>query len=95
MTEYYGVKHYYVVTDDIEYARNLIAGLRVSHEIISNDVVSDFYVIANIKKRILSNSTFSLWASALGDNVNSVVIAPKLLNVGAVRPFMLPNEITF
>jgi hypothetical protein len=94
MCDRYEVKSFLVVTDDKYYAENIISSTNFNIEIISNDMDEDFWTIASYSKRILSASTFALWASALGRNdADGVVIAPNDLIPGVKRTFLLQNEI--
>lgn len=94
MRDRYEVKNFLVVTDDKSYAENLIPPTGFNIEVISNNIDEDFWTIASYSKRILSSSTFALWASALGRNdADGVVIAPDDLIPGVKRTFLLQNEI--
>lgn len=93
MSNSHNVEQFVVVTDDIEYASRIMQTTNANYEIISNNIVSDFHAIASIDKRILSSSTFALWASALGQSKDQVVIASKLLRPDCYRFFSLFNEI--
>jgi len=94
MRDRYEVKNFLVVTDDKSYAENIISSTNFNIEIVSNDMDKDFWILASYSKRILSASTFALWASALGRNdADGVVIAPDDLIPGLKREFLLQNEI--
>lgn len=97
MLEKYCIKKFLVVTDDPKYAIQVMEKSCITHlyKIHTGDIVSDFQIIASVKKRIISNSTFALWASVLGDNEGSVVIAPNLFKPNSIRPFYLKGEIDF
>tara|TARA_B110000211_G_scaffold234668_1_gene305475 strand:- start:620 stop:1432 length:813 start_codon:yes stop_codon:yes gene_type:complete len=93
MTDKYDVSNFRVVTDDILYARSILPLKEFDIKIASCDIVNDFQTIAAHSKRILSASTFALWASALGVNDDGgVVIAPNEFTPGIKRGFLLPNE---
>ena len=93
MTDKYGVSNFMVVTDDISYARSILPLKEFDIKITSGDIVNDFQTMAAHSKRILSASTFALWASALGVNDGGgVVIAPNEFTPGIKRDFLLPNE---
>ncbi len=93
MSGEYGVRGFIVVTDDISYAKSILPSKELDIKIISGDIVNDFQTIVTYSKRILSASTFSLWASALGMNDGGgVVIAPNEFTPGIKRNFFLPNE---
>jgi len=94
MHDRYKVKRFLLVTDDKNYAKNLISSTNFNIEILSNSIDEDFWTIASYSKRILSASTFSLWASALGRNyAGGVVIAPKYFTPTIKRNFSLQNEV--
>ncbi len=93
MSAEYGVRHFIVVTDDISYAKSILPSKEFDLKIISGDIVNDFQTIATYSKRILSASTFALWASALGVNDDvGVVMAPNEFTPRINRNFLLPNE---
>jgi hypothetical protein len=95
MRDKYDVNNFVIVTDDEPYARTIISCKSADIKIISSDIVDDFQTIASYSKRILSASTFALWASALGRNeADGVVIAPDDLIPGTKRTFLLQNEIS-
>jgi hypothetical protein len=94
MRDIYKVKSFLVVTDDKKYAENVIGCESFDIKIVSNNMDEDFWILALHSKRILSASTFALWASALGKNdKEGVVIAPDDLIPGLKREFLLQNEI--
>ncbi len=97
MSEKYCVEEFLVVTDDLDYAKHVMNTLNMGYlyKLITGNIISDFQIIASTKKRIISNSTFSLWASALGNNDGSAVIAPKLFKPNSIRPFCLMGETEF
>lgn len=88
----YNIHHFKVITDDVNYAKRIMSFQDLSYEISSNDIVVDFNTIASAQRKIISNSTFALWASALGELRDSIVICPRHLMPGLVRPFDLPGE---
>lgn len=88
----YGVKNFYLITEDISYAKKLL--IDIDYEDISKgDLLSDFDLISSFKYRILSASTFSFWASALSSRLDQVVIAPKYWTPGVTRQILLPGEV--
>lgn len=93
MVKDYNIEKFYIVTDDKKYASSILNDLDFSYEFIGSSMQDDFYLIGNFKYRILSSSTFALWASALGDNENSVVIAPEFWTPNVKRKILLPHEI--
>jgi hypothetical protein len=89
----YKQDNFYVVTDDISYSKIILGELDIEYEIINSSIEEDFYLIGSCKYRILSSSTFALWASALGNNEDSIVIAPEYWTPNNERKIYIPNEI--
>lgn len=91
MKNEYGVNKFYVVTDDKEYANTVLKD--VDFSFVGGGMVEDFYLIGQFKFRILSSSTFALWASVLSANNNGgCVLIPREFTPGVSRNFLLPNE---
>lgn len=61
---------YVVVTDDVPLASTIFEGI----ECVSNDMMTDFEILRRARHRIISNSTFSWWASWLSGD--SLTVAP-------------------
>ena len=96
MRDKHDVNNFVIVTDDEPYARTIISCKSADIKIVSSDIVDDFQTIASYSKRILSASTFALWASAICVNSDSgVVVAPNEFTPGIKRGFLLPNEKEF
>jgi len=93
MSEKYDINKFYIVTDDKEYSTSILNEFNIDYEFIGGSMEEDFYLISLFQKRILSSSTFALWASALGDNEDSMVIAPEYWTPDRKREIFLPNEI--
>lgn len=93
MKYYYDQKKFYIVTDDRKYSNSILKNLDIDYEFIGGSMQKDFYSIGSFQYRVLSSSTFALWASVLGDNEHSVVIAPKEWIPSHERRIYLPNEI--
>lgn len=91
MDKVYNIKKYYIITDDQEYANTLMYQMNIKYEFIGSSIYDDFYLIGAFKYKILSSSTFALWASALGNN-SICVIAPELWKPDVERKIYLPNE---
>ena len=90
----HGISNFIVVTDDRLYASKLMQSLGVKCVFTDGNAESDFHTISKYPNRILSSSTFSFWASVLGENpINACVIAPKMWNPKRVRNITLPNEV--
>ena len=84
---------FYIVTDDRGYSKTLLDDLDIEYNFIGSSMYEDFNLIGRFSYRILSSSTFCLWASALGRNENSKVIAPNCWIPKHERNIFLPNEI--
>lgn len=83
---------FYIVTDDREYSKSILSDLDIKYEFIGNSIYEDFKLIGSFKYRILSSSTFAIWACALGNNEGSVVITQKYWTPNQERKIYLPNE---
>jgi|SaaInl8_150m_RNA_FD_contig_31_2299780_length_1284_multi_8_in_0_out_0_2 hypothetical protein len=92
MQTMYNQDKFYIVTDDKDYSKDILDNFQIKYEFIGNSMYEDFYLIGSFRYRILSSSTFALWASALADNEDSVVIAPKYWTPDNERKIYLPNE---
>jgi len=84
---------FHIVTDDREYAKNVFDDMGIEYKFVGSSIIEDFFLIGAYSKRILSSSTFSFWASALGNNVGSAVVAPSYWIPERKRKIFLPNEI--
>jgi hypothetical protein len=93
MSQNYGVDKFIVITDDEKYAKSIVSNLNYNFKFINGDIVEDFYTIGAYSKRILSSSTFSFWASILGNSKNEKNILPQYWTPGIVRNIYLENEI--
>jgi hypothetical protein len=89
----YRERNFYVVTDDKKYAMDILNELNINYKFIGGNIIEDFYLLGKFKYRILSSSTFAIWASALGENNESIVIAPKYWIPNKAREITIPNEI--
>jgi hypothetical protein len=92
MNQEFGIKVFYIVTDDEIYAKNIINQDVNQYIFLSDSVDNDFWSIASYPYKILSSSTFSFWACLVGDN-SGKVIAPKMWTLDRKRLLSLPNEI--
>jgi hypothetical protein len=88
----YNQNKFYIVTDDRIYSKNILEEINIDYEFLGNSMQEDFHLIGSFKYRILSSSTFALWASALGNNEDSIVIAPKDWIPNHERKIYLSNE---
>ena len=93
MKKEYHQNKFYIVTDDKNYSKIILNDLNINYKFIGGSIYEDFYLIGNFKYRILSSSTFALWASALGNNENSIVIASNYWKPYDRREIFLQNEI--
>lgn len=88
-----GINDFFVITDDRKYSNFLLRKLKVSYQFINTTGhIEDFHKIGAFQYRILSSSTFCLWASALGNNSGSMVFAPSFWRPGVIRQISIPNE---
>lgn len=88
-----GFSTFKVITDDRIYAKSLLDSIGIDFSFLGGSLHEDFYLIGSHRYRILSSSTFAFWASALGDNSDSAVIAPQYWLPGIRRKIQLPNEV--
>lgn len=71
--------YFFVFTDDYDYASELFDNLKNKYIVKGNtrDAIYDMMLMSECKHNIISNSTFSFWASFLNKNSDKIVIAPK------------------
>jgi hypothetical protein len=83
-----------IISDDPDYAQNLISDFGIQYNFIGKDIVSDFCSIINARFAILSNSTFAFWAGALRIPYSSEPTSwmPKLWKPGHTRTLKLRTE---
>lgn len=92
------VLHFVVVSDDIEYCKEVFADVEnihfVEQEKSKSGFVSDFWLLSQCEHNIISNSTFAWWAAWIGENENSIVIAPKnwAITKRFSPPFIIPER---
>lgn len=69
------VKKLIVITDDIDYSRNLCHPLEKSYQIqyVSNSTNNDFLLLKLSKQLIIANSTFSWWAAYLNTSAEKII----------------------
>lgn len=86
---------FYLFTDDLVKLETIIpAFFSKNYQIISSvDFHKDFFLLMNFSNFILSNSTFSFWASLLSDKHNKIIIRPTPMNLDLVDELILGNEI--
>lgn len=94
-----GFSKFAVITDDVNYAKEVCrqichslpsAKLRLLRQ--TSSTLIDFDTIRNASARIVGNSTFAWWATALGAP-SSITWAPTKFARSTLRDFFLPNEI--
>lgn len=72
---------FFIFSDDLDYVKkNLITNQTVyfsTNQYLEIATVEDFFNMQSCKHHIISNSTFSWWASWLNPNPNKIVIIPK------------------
>lgn len=68
---------FYVFTDDISLAANLLPFEYDLNIVNSTSWQEDFYFMTKAKHNIVCNSSFSWWAAWLNENPNKIVIAPN------------------
>ena len=72
--------HYYIFSDDYSWCYKNFEFLKTKTFVdFQNDVVDDFYLFSKFQNKIISNSTFSWWATMINKN-NKLVICPKKWN---------------
>lgn len=71
--------HYYVFSDDKEYAQNILKGrcnFTIISENIGRDSYLDMFLMSRCKHNIIANSTFSWWGAWLNNNNDKIVVMP-------------------
>lgn len=93
-----GCRSFAVVTDDPTHARQIVAQLTDAWPQTSwavrppaADALEDFAVLQQARQRIIGNSTFAWWASALG-NPKATTWAPERFVRHTPRDYFLPTE---
>jgi len=81
------IKSFSIVTDDLEYAKSIFNGNVHKINFISSNQISDFEFLMNSKFKIISGSSFAIWASIFGSfNNSTITIAPN-------SSYMIPNMV--
>ena len=95
-----GWKRYVIISDDYNYAAKIAKALKellpnISLRILTgtNSMSVDFHALRCASARIIGNSTFAWWASALGD-LDSATWSPSQFNLNCNRDFFLPFEVS-
>ena len=71
--------HYYVFTDDIEWARDFFRGscYTIVDENRGKDSYIDMYLMSQCKHNIIANSSFSWWGAWLNENPEKIIVSPN------------------
>lgn len=91
-----GLKDFVVISEDQRYGKEVIKKLKKSFKDLqisilkSNSIKNDFNVIRSSKLAILSNSTFSWWASFLSNSKKEFLVPSNFSKLEKRMP--LPNE---
>lgn len=84
--------HFFVFSDDIEWARDVFVGRE--YEFVSNNIGKnsfiDIFLMSNCKIQIIANSTFSYWAAYLSNSL--VKIYPAKWIHGIEKPNIFPDN---
>lgn len=70
-------KKFVVLSDDIQWCKKNIKGIDAKF-IEGTNLMIDFYIQTLCANNIISNSSFSWWASFLNENQKKTVVVPKL-----------------
>jgi hypothetical protein len=93
MAKEHGVEKFVIVTDDKKYSGDIVNKVDYSCTFQSSSMFDDFHTIGTYPFRILSSSTFALWASILGNNQGGIVIAPNYWFPNKKREVLIENEV--
>jgi len=91
-----GLKDFVVISEDQRYGKEVIKKLKKSFKDLqisilkSNSIKNDFNVIRSSKLAILSNSTFSWWASFLSNSKKEFLVPSNFSN--SEKRILLPKE---
>lgn len=72
--------HYYIFSDDVDYAKKAFKGEKYSVIDVNHgqDSFYDIQLMSNCKHNICANSTFSFWGARLNKNDNKITIRPTI-----------------
>lgn len=69
---------FFVFSDDIKWAKEIFIGPEYNFiDSYINNPIADLFLMSNCNNNIISNSTFSWWASWLNENPNKIIVSPK------------------
>ena len=85
--------HFWVFTDDREFAKKILGNLRYSF-IPEGSSGEDLFLMSHCRNLIISNSTFSYWGALLNGTSNKTIISPKYYfrKNGVYYKIECPNE---
>jgi hypothetical protein len=93
-----GFRRFLILTDDVSYAKEIEAKLLIEHPDIDSQVVhpqqdalADFQLLMRASARIIGNSTFGWWASAM-DVKRAPTWSPDQFRKGVMRDSVLSHE---
>jgi hypothetical protein len=70
---------FFVFSDDINWAKEIFIGSEYNFiDSYTNNPIADLFLMSNCSNNIISNSTFSWWASWLNVNPNKIIVSPKI-----------------
>ncbi|MCI8852331.1 MAG: alpha-1,2-fucosyltransferase [Lachnospiraceae bacterium] len=70
---------FFVVSDDIEYCKDLLGETENTHFVsvsTKNKDLDEFFILKSCRHQIISNSTFSWWAAVLNTYEKKIIVAP-------------------
>jgi hypothetical protein len=86
---------FFIFSDDIEWAKKIFVGPIYSFiDRFEDRPLIDLFLMSNCKNNIISNSTFSWWASWLNVNKNKIIISPKKWFIDVYRNEIVIQNLT-